>query len=88
MTFPEHMPIARVFARRKDAGHQIRRDINWRVVDVDTGKVLATFASAAAAGLAYSPNGSTLAVAGGAQGRVFLVGPLGTKPGPVRTNPN
>src|SRR5262249_45397788 len=41
--------------------------------DVDAGGVRATFANAAA-GLAYAPHGTILAVAGGAQGRVFLVG--------------
>jgi WD40 repeat protein len=57
--------------------------------DVDAGRLRATFGDAAA-GLAFAPHGNLLAVAGGAQGRVFLVGtaPAGPLPGPVRTNPN
>src|SRR5262249_8203732 len=57
--------------------------------DVDAGRVRATFANAAA-GLAYAPQGNILAVAGGAQGRVFLVGtaPASPLPGPVRKSPN
>jgi WD40 repeat protein len=56
--------------------------------DVEAGRIRSTFTNAAA-GLAYAPDGTFLAVAGGAQGRAFLVGiPPPDQDGPLSTNPN
>jgi len=56
--------------------------------DVEAGMPRATFENAAA-GLAFAPEGSTLATAGGAQGRLFLVDALATTTAadPVSTSP-
>jgi WD40 repeat protein len=57
--------------------------------DVERAELKSTFGYAAS-GLAYAPDGSLLAVGGGARGRVFLVDtlPRSQTPGPLRTNPN